>query len=191
MPTGRWPRFAAETLAAGFHSVQAVPMRLRGTVIGALNLFQVEAGEMCSADVEAAEALADVATIAILHHRASFEAQVLNQQLQHALNSRVVIEQAKGMIAERSGLNMELAFSALRTDARNHNRRLVDVAEAGHRGAFGPGRTGPAERGGTGPVDRAHIIRTDQLPSGPIPPTGARPSAKSTRSCFEYGTARS
>jgi GAF domain-containing protein len=126
----RWPRFAAEALAAGFHSVNALPMRLRGTVIGALNLFHVEAGEMQSADVEAAQALADVATIAILQHRATLEAQVVNQQLQNALNSRIVIEQAKGMVAERESLSMEQAFSALRNHARNHNLRLVDVAEA-------------------------------------------------------------
>ena len=100
--TSRWPLFAAETLAAGFCSVQALPLRWRGTVIGALNLFQVEPGEMRGPDVEAAQALADVATIAILQHRASLEAQGVNQQLQHALNSRIVIEQAKGMVAQRA-----------------------------------------------------------------------------------------
>ncbi len=146
VPTGRWPRFAAETLAAGFHSVHALPMRLRGTVIGAINLFHVEAGEMRSADVEAAQALADVATIAILQLRASLEAQVLNQQLQHALNSRVVIEQAKGVVAERAGLNMELAFSALRTYARNHNRRLVDVAGSVIDGSLAPSVLGSVHR---------------------------------------------
>ena len=72
---GRWPRFAAEALAAGFHSVHALPMRLRGTVIGALNLFHIEPGEMRQADVDAAQALADVATIAILQHRAALEAR--------------------------------------------------------------------------------------------------------------------
>jgi GAF domain-containing protein len=128
--SARWPRFGPEALTAGFHSVHALPMRLRGTVIGALNLFHVEPGEMREADVEAAQALADVATIAILQHRATLEAQVVNQQLQHALNSRIVIEQAKGMVAEREHLNMEQAFSALRNHARNHNLRLVDVAEA-------------------------------------------------------------
>jgi GAF domain-containing protein len=127
---GRWPRFGPEALAAGFHSVHALPMRLRGTVLGALNLFHVEPGEMREVDVGAAQALADVATIAILQHRATLEAQVVNQQLQHALNSRIVIEQAKGMVAEEEGLNMEQAFSALRNHARNHNLRLVDVAEA-------------------------------------------------------------
>jgi GAF domain-containing protein len=126
---GRWPRFAIEALATGFHSVHALPMRLRGAVIGALNLFNIEAGEMRRADVEAAQALADVATIAILQHRAALEAQVLNQQLNHALNSRIVIEQAKGMVAEREGRNMEEAFTALRDYARAHNVRLADVAQ--------------------------------------------------------------
>jgi GAF domain-containing protein len=125
---GRWPRFAAEALAAGFHSVHALPMRLRGTVIGALNLFHIEPGVMRQADVAAAQAMADVATIGVLQHRAALEAQVLNEQLNHALNSRIVIEQAKGIIAERDGLNMEQAFSTLRNHARDHNLRLVDVA---------------------------------------------------------------
>ena len=124
----RWPRFAAEAIAAGFQSVHALPMRLRGTVIGALNLFHVEPGEMPQPDVAAAQAMADVATIAILSHRAAREAQVVNEQLTVALNSRVVIEQAKGMVAERSGLTMEEAFSNLRNYARKHNLRLAGVA---------------------------------------------------------------
>jgi GAF domain-containing protein len=124
----RWPHFAAEALGAGFHAVQALPMRLRGAVIGALNLFHVEPGEMPQADIDAAQAMADVATIAVLQHRASLEAQVLNDQLNHALNSRIVIEQAKGMVAERRGLEMDEAFTALRSYARNHNLRLADVA---------------------------------------------------------------
>lgn len=127
---GRWPRFSAEALAAGFHSVHALPMRLRGNVIGALNLFHLEPGTMREADVAAAQALADIATIAILQHRATLEAQIVNEQLDHALNTRIVIEQAKGMIAEREGVNLEMAFSALRTYARNHNLRLADVAGA-------------------------------------------------------------
>ncbi len=83
---------------------------------------------MRQADVVAAQAMADFATIALLQHRAALEAQVLNEQLNHALNSRIVIEQAKGIIAEREGLNMERAFSTLRNHARYHNLRLVDVA---------------------------------------------------------------
>jgi GAF domain-containing protein len=123
-----WPQFTVEALAAGFRSVHAFPMRLRGTVIGALNLFHLEPGEMGHADVEAAQALADVATIGILQHRAAREAQILNEQLNGALNSRVVIEQAKGMVAEHEGLNMDEAFSLLRSHARNRNLRLADVA---------------------------------------------------------------
>jgi GAF domain-containing protein len=125
---GRWPWFAKEAIDSGFHSVHALPMRLRGAVIGALNLFHVDPGEMRQGDIEAAQALADVATIAILQHRATLEAQVLNEQLNHALNSRVVIEQAKGMVAEREGLDMQQAFAVLRNHARNHNTRLADVA---------------------------------------------------------------
>jgi len=125
---GRWPRFAPVALAAGFRSVHALPMRLRGAVIGALNLFHVEPGEMRRADVDAAQALADVATIAILQHRAAVEAQVVNEQLHLALNSRILIEQAKGMVAERQALTVEEAFAALRNYARSHNLRLTDVA---------------------------------------------------------------
>jgi len=126
---GRWPRFAPEALSAGFRSVHALPMRLRGAVVGALNLFQVEQGEMRHSDLDTAQALADVATIAILQHRAALEAQIITEQLSNALNSRIAIEQAKGMVAERQGLNMEQAFTALRKHARNHNLRLVDVAK--------------------------------------------------------------
>ena len=125
---GRWPRFAAEALAAGFRSVHALPLRLRGTVIGALNLFYTEPGTMPQADLDAAQALADVATIGILQHRAALQAQVLNEQLNQALNSRIVIEQAKGIVAEREHLNMEQAFSRLRNHARNQNLKLADVA---------------------------------------------------------------
>jgi AmiR/NasT family two-component response regulator len=113
---------------------------------------------MQGADVEAAQALADVATIAILQHRATLEAQVLNQQLQHALNSRVVIEQAKGIVAEREGLNMEQAFSTLRKYARDHNLRLVAVAEAVIASSLAPSALG---RLAQAKVDR------DQVPTRP------------------------
>ena len=126
----RWPRFAPEALAAGFSSVHALPMHLRGTVIGALNLFRAGAGAIGPPDVDIAQAFADVATIAILQHRAVLEAQVINEQLSHALNSRIVIEQAKGMVAERLDLDMERSFTVLRHHARNRNLRLADVAEA-------------------------------------------------------------
>jgi len=105
-------------------------MRLRGQTIGALNLFRVDEGEMAETDAVAAQALADVATIAILAHRAAADAQVLNEQLTQALNTRIVIEQAKGVVAERADLDMEQSFARLRKHARNHNLRLTDVAQA-------------------------------------------------------------
>jgi GAF domain-containing protein len=125
-----WARFGPVALAAGFRSVQALPMRLRGVTIGALNLFRTESGRLDESDVVAAQALADVATIAILQHRAAIQAHLLVDQLNHALNSRVVIEQAKGILAQRVGFDMEAAFSWLRNHARSHNLRLVDVAHS-------------------------------------------------------------
>jgi GAF domain-containing protein len=125
----RWPRFAPRALEAGFHSVHALPMRLRGVTIGALNLFRAEAGPLDEGDIVAAQALADVATIAILQQRANLESNVLNEQLSQALNTRIVIEQAKGVLAERANLDMEQSFSRLRGHARSHNIRLVDLAE--------------------------------------------------------------
>ncbi len=125
-----WPNFAPLAMASGFRSVHALPMRLRGQTIGALNMFRVDEGPMSESDVVAAQALADVATIAILQHRAASDAQVLNEQLSQALNTRILIEQAKGVVSERAGIDMEQAFARLRGHARNHNLRLADVADA-------------------------------------------------------------
>jgi GAF domain-containing protein len=144
---GRWPRFAVEALGAGFQSVHALPMRLRGSVIGALNLFRIGPGEMGPADLDVAQAFADVATIALLQHRAASEAQVINEQLTHALNSRVVIEQAKGMVAERLDLDMEASFATLRSYARNHNLRLVDIAEGVISGTLAASELARADQG--------------------------------------------
>ena len=127
-PDTRWPLFAVEALDAGFHSTHALPMRLRGVVIGALNLFNQTTGDMPRPDLDAAQALADIATIGILQHRLALEAQTVNAQLEHALNSRILIEQAKGMIAERTGVSVETAFKTLRDHARSHNLRLADLA---------------------------------------------------------------
>ncbi|MBV8161856.1 MAG: GAF and ANTAR domain-containing protein [Acidimicrobiia bacterium] len=124
----RWPHFAPKALEAGFGSVQALPMRLRDHSIGALNMFRVAKGPLSDDDVLLAQALADVATIAILQHRATRDAQLLNDQLTEALKSRIVIEQAKGIVAERAGVDMDEAFARLRRHARKHNLRLADVA---------------------------------------------------------------
>lgn len=127
---GRWPGFAPRALEAGFGSVTALPMRLRARTIGALNLFRAGDGPLGRADVVAAQAFADVAAIAIVSQRAAAEAQAVNEQLTHALNSRIVIEQAKGMVAQETGLDVEHAFARLRSHARNRNLRLTDVAGA-------------------------------------------------------------
>ena len=140
----RWPRFVARALELGFQSAHAVPMRLRGTVIGALNLFGSEPGEMRAADRAAAQALADVATIAILQHRAAVHAHDLNEQLNSALKSRVLIEQAKGMLAAQADLDMDQAFSRLRNHARDHNMLLSYVARDFVEGTLNAGSLGLA-----------------------------------------------
>jgi transcriptional regulator with GAF, ATPase, and Fis domain len=122
----RWPIFAAETRAAGYRAVHALPMRLRNDVIGTLNLFGT--GPLDRAEVRIGQALADVATIAILQERAIRHQEMLAEQLQHALTSRIVIEQAKGVLAERGNLDMDEAFTRLRRHARNTNSRLTEVA---------------------------------------------------------------
>jgi transcriptional regulator with GAF, ATPase, and Fis domain len=126
----RWPQFGLRAADAGFQSVQALPMSLQEHRVGALNLFRISEGRLAEADVIAAQAFADVATIALLQRRAAADAQVVNEQLTNALNSRIVIEQAKGMVAERMGLDMEQAFNRIRSHARNRNLRLVDVARS-------------------------------------------------------------
>jgi GAF domain-containing protein len=131
----KWPRFAAEAVAAGYPSVCAVPLRLRDAVLGGLNLFMTEPVALSRSDVDLAQALADVASIAILQDQAARDAADRQAGLQHALNSRIAIEQAKGMLAEYGGVDMDEAFNRLRRFARNHNRRLTEVAEslvAGH-----------------------------------------------------------
>ena len=126
----RWPRFAAEALDAGFHAACALPMRLRESTIGALNLLRTDTGVLSDSDLSAAQALADVATIGLIHQRAAEDARLLTEQLQRALDSRIVIEQAKGVLAAHGALSMTGAFEALRGYARAHQERLSDVAAA-------------------------------------------------------------
>jgi GAF domain-containing protein len=120
----RWPPFVEFALDAGIMAVDAVPMRLRGTSLGGLNLFHREVGGLTAADLRLAQALADLATVGVLHQRNS----MLAEQLQSALNSRIVIEQAKGIIAERHQVDFDTAFARLRKYARDHNLRLSDAA---------------------------------------------------------------
>jgi len=128
--SGRWPRFSLVALDAGFESVFALPLRLRDKTIGALNLFSVEQNPMAEDDVIIARAFADLATISVVQHAAATENQLVNEQLTRALGNRVLIEQAKGVIFERAGVEMEEAFSLLRSYARANNLHLTDVAQA-------------------------------------------------------------
>ncbi|HEU0132353.1 MAG TPA: GAF and ANTAR domain-containing protein [Mycobacteriales bacterium] len=132
----RWPRFVPAALAAGFGSVAAMPMRLRDQVIGALNVFHARAEPVSAKDQRLAQALADVATIGILQRRSAHRSSAMAEQLQHALNSRVVIEQAKGVLAERFAVDMDTAFESLRRYARDHNLKLTETAYAVTRGAI-------------------------------------------------------
>jgi GAF domain-containing protein len=140
---GRWPRFTARAIEAGFHSVHSLPLRLRGNTIGALNMFRTNIGPLDEIDVAAAQALADVATIAILQHQATVDAQTLNNQLSQALNSRIIIEQAKGKLGEAAHLDMDQAFQRLRNHARNHNLRLTDLCRAVAEGTQSPSGLDP------------------------------------------------
>ena len=127
-PAPRWPRFAAAAVHAGFATVEALPMRLRDQTIGALNLFRAEPGALDPADLRVGQALADVATIGLLHERNVRRRETVAEQLQAALNSRVIIEQAKGKLAERLSIDMDRAFTMLRDYARSSNQRLTNVA---------------------------------------------------------------
>ncbi len=125
----RWPRFIAAIAERGtYRSVHALPLRLRGTAIGGLNLFHSQPGALPAADLALGQALADVATIGILQERAIRRGEVVHEQLQNALNSRVIIEQAKGVLAQQGNLAMDVAFDRLRRYARGRNLRLSDVA---------------------------------------------------------------
>jgi len=126
---GRWPEFQAEALKMGYHSVHATPMRLRGQVVGTMNLFGSQLAELSDRDIALAQALADVATIGILQDRFLRESHLLADQLHRALDSRVLIEQAKGVIAQSSSVSMDAAFAVLRSYSRNHNLTIRSVAE--------------------------------------------------------------
>lgn len=127
--TGRWPRFAPRATTAGFRSVHAFPLRLRSQVIGALNVFGREPGpSLGDADVPIVQALADIAAIGLLQERAIRRGELLTEQLQGALNSRIVIEQAKGAVAQAKGVSVDEAFTLIRGYARAGNHRIVDVA---------------------------------------------------------------
>ncbi len=125
----KWPEFRAAALQQGFHSVYATPLRLRGQIIGTMNLLGTSVGVLSPEDAAVAQALADVATIGILQERIIRESGIVAEQLQRALDSRILIEQAKGVLSETGSLEMGEAFAVLRAYARNNNLSLRSVAE--------------------------------------------------------------
>ncbi|MFK4065445.1 ANTAR domain-containing protein [Streptomyces sp. NPDC029674] len=125
--TADFPRFAERARHAGFVTTHALPMRLRQQVVGALNLFDVRDQKLSERDARVAQALADVATIAILQHRTIVHGNVERSQLRAALSSRIVIEQAKGILAERWGTTLDESFDALRRHARSHQQSLTEL----------------------------------------------------------------
>lgn len=134
----RWPRFAPVAVAAGYHAVDAFPMRLRREVIGALNLFRNAAASLSEDDVVAAQALADLATIAILQHHVIREADTDNVELRAALETRAIVEQATGIVAERQGIDTARAFARIRNHSRATGARLGDISSRIIDGSFNP-----------------------------------------------------
>jgi GAF domain-containing protein len=126
----RWPVFAEAALESGFTYSHALPLRLRRQVVGALNLFTVERRALTDDHLAVAQGMADIATISLLHERALRDQVVLAEQLQTALHSRIVIEQAKGVLSARAGISVGEAFSRMRTHARRTGEQLTAVAEA-------------------------------------------------------------
>lgn len=124
----RWPSFTPRALEMGMTSVYAFPMRLRDRVIGGLNIFQTHRTAILTAEGRVLQALADMATIALIQEQAVSRAEILTEQLQVALTSRIVVEQAKGAIARTFDITVDEAFDRLRTYARTSRRRLTEVA---------------------------------------------------------------
>ena len=145
--SGRWPLFSRAAVRAGFKSAVALPLRLRDVTLGALNLLSTTQAPIGEPDLIVARAFSDLAALSILQHRASSEAQRLNEQLSAALTSRIAIEQAKGVLSERAGIDLAEAFARLRAHARNTNQRLTDVAQATVDGRLDPQVWAPRARG--------------------------------------------
>jgi GAF domain-containing protein len=124
----RWPRFTPYAVGAGYRSVHAIPLRLRGNIIGVFDLFRSDPGPLTPGDIALAQAIADLASITSLQAQAQAEARDRDEQLQHALDSRIIIEQAKGMLAERANIDMASAFDRIRAKSRYTNTKLIELA---------------------------------------------------------------
>jgi hypothetical protein len=130
MADGRWPEFGKWAVTAGLQSMYLLPLRLRADVLGVLGLFRAEPGVLDSEDQRVAQALVDVATVVLVQERKIRRSQLLIDQLQTALHSRIAIEQAKGVLAERFGTDVDDAFAAMRRHARSRGQQLTDLARA-------------------------------------------------------------
>jgi hypothetical protein len=149
----RWPQFAPQAIARGFRAANALPLRLRSQVIGSLNLFHADASGLDSAELRTAQGLADAATIGILQQRSIHRGEMVAGQLQAALTSRIIIEQAKGVLAEWLRISTDDAFEVLRGAARSRNRLLSDLAREVADGSADPAqlaRPPAAKLSGTG-----------------------------------------
>lgn len=124
----RWPLFAATSAQQGYASVHSIPLRLRDSTLGSMNLFRETTGALNTTDAVAARALTDVATISILQQRTTEHAVLVQQQLQHALDSRIAIEQAKGFLAHTHQIDPDAAFDMLRSYARSQQARIAETA---------------------------------------------------------------
>jgi transcriptional regulator with GAF, ATPase, and Fis domain len=133
----RWPRFSAAAAEAGYESTHAIPLRLRDSVIGAMNLFCASRSDLSEEDQALGQALADIATIGLLQERAVRHSELIAEQLQTALNSRILIEQAKGVLLARAGVDVEEAFRLIRAHSRRTNQPLRSVAAAVLDGTLG------------------------------------------------------
>jgi len=135
--SARWPLFTAAAAVAGYRSAHALPLRLRGHVIGAMNLFSVTGSPLTTEDQALGQGMADIATIGLLQQRRALEHDILTEQLQAALNTRIVIEQAKGVLSERAGISLGDAFTLMRAQARRTQQPLTTVAYAVLDGTIG------------------------------------------------------
>lgn len=175
----RWPVFAARAVSAGFRSVHAIPLRHRRDVIGALNLFSTGTGQLEPGDVRIIQALADIATIGLLQERSIHDHEIVTEQLQGALNSRITIEQAKGALARTHAITVDAAFKLLRDYARRHHHHLSDVAlavvtdpaaypELSTPRTLAPGNTAPRSLAALQPKAR---VTGPPLPRTVVPPS--------------------
>jgi len=128
-PDPRWPRFSDRARRDGFASMHALPLRQHEDIIGVLGLLSTAAGPISDGDARIMQALARLATVTVLRQRTIQHLQVIVEQLQSALSSRVLVEQAKGVVAERFKIDMSMAFETLRNHARRTNLRLSDLAQ--------------------------------------------------------------